>query len=139
MKKSKRKTRRRRIEEESDLEEDEEEEEDPENLRFLSDIWLFDTYTHVWYKLPDNIPITSFKKKTKHMTNFIPRVGHSSIEIDGSIYLFGGMTYNQKLISSDLYILSLEGLSVLPEYVMKSRQPLTGPSGSKLSDIGPQS
>ena len=59
------------------------------------------------------------------MTRFIPRVGHSSVEVDGSIYLFGGMTYKQKLISADLYILSLEGQSVLPDNVMKSRQPLT--------------
>ena len=113
-------------------------------MRFLSDVWIFDTILELWHKLADHIPITSFKKKTKHMTTFIPRVGHSSIEHDNCIYLFGGMTYKQKMISSDLYILSLEGKQLFPEYVMKARMPTLQPlieenRLSNLSMLAPES
>jgi N-acetylneuraminic acid mutarotase len=125
------------------LEEDSESEDD-NVMRFLSDVWIFDTILELWHKLADHIPITSFKKKTKHMTTFIPRVGHSSIEHDNCIYLFGGMTYKQKMISSDLYILSLEGKQLFPEYVMKARMPTLQPlieenRLSNLSMLAPES
>lgn len=103
-------------------------------MRFLADVWIYDTILDLWHKLQDQIPITSFKKKTKHMTTFIPRVGHSSIEHDNCIYLFGGMTYKQKMISSDLYILSLEGKKLFPDYVMKTRMPTISSANAFLEE-----
>ena len=94
------------------------EEDEQNNKEPLGDVWIFDTFLSKWFEIKPQLLIQGSSAGKKIKKQFEPRLAHSAVTLDQFVIIFGGYnSKNESLISNDLYILSLNGLtnSILPK------------------------
>eukprot|EP00347_Sterkiella_histriomuscorum_P007476 403348772 len=80
-----------------------------ENLKFLNDVWIYDTILFKWHEIKPHLKIQGPLAGKKIKKVFEPRMAHSAVQYDQFVIIFGGLNQERQPISNDLFILSLDG------------------------------
>ena len=95
----------------SDNEDNSEEDYDSQS-KALGDVWVFDTHLRRWLEIKAPLFIQGSGAGKRIRKQFEPRMAHSAVIIDQFVVVFGGLNKDtNNLISNDLYVLSLNGVT----------------------------